>query len=136
MHLISAVLVLVFGAATLILHDVRFIQWKATVFYWSSRWCSRGSVWIGRRRCSNAARQGVARGHHRAAGDVARTAPGVGGVLRGARRREHLGRVQHERERLGELQGLDRRPAGLRLHRRWLTCWLLRGYQPNEGTAT
>ncbi len=31
---LSAVLVWVFGAATLILHDIRFIQWKPTVFYW------------------------------------------------------------------------------------------------------
>jgi intracellular septation protein len=31
MHLISAILVWVFGTVTLILHDVRFIQWKATV---------------------------------------------------------------------------------------------------------
>jgi intracellular septation protein len=34
MHLVSAVLVWVFGIATLLLRDVRFIQWKATVFYW------------------------------------------------------------------------------------------------------
>jgi intracellular septation protein len=34
MHLISAALVWVFGVATLILRDARFIQWKATVFYW------------------------------------------------------------------------------------------------------
>ena len=34
MHLILAVLVWVFGTATLILHDVRFLQWKASVFYW------------------------------------------------------------------------------------------------------
>ena len=41
MHLVSAVLVWVFGAATLLLQDVRFIQWKATVFYWmvaAGRW--------------------------------------------------------------------------------------------------
>jgi intracellular septation protein len=34
MHLVLAVLVWVFGTATLILHDVRFLQWKASVFYW------------------------------------------------------------------------------------------------------
>ncbi len=48
MHLVSAVLVWVFGAATLILHDVRFIQWKATVFYWLTALAVAGSVWIGR----------------------------------------------------------------------------------------
>ena len=34
MHLVLAILVWVFGAATLILHDVRFLQWKASVYYW------------------------------------------------------------------------------------------------------
>src|SRR6185503_12441852 len=34
LHLVLAILVWVFGAATLILHDVRFLQWKASVFYW------------------------------------------------------------------------------------------------------
>jgi intracellular septation protein len=48
MHLISAVLVWIFGAATLILHEVRFIQWKATVFYWLIALVLAGSVWIGR----------------------------------------------------------------------------------------
>jgi intracellular septation protein len=48
MHLLSAVLVWVFGAATLILHDVRFIQLKATVFYWLVAVVLGGSIWIGR----------------------------------------------------------------------------------------
>jgi intracellular septation protein len=48
MHLLSAVLVWVFGAATLLLHDVRFIQWKATVFYWLIALVLAGGVWIGR----------------------------------------------------------------------------------------
>ena len=34
MHALSAVLVFIFGSATLLLHDVRFIQWKPTVFFW------------------------------------------------------------------------------------------------------
>lgn len=49
MHLLSAILVWVFGAATLILHDVRFIQLKATVFYWLVALVVGGSVWIGRK---------------------------------------------------------------------------------------
>ena len=49
MHLISAVLVWVFGTATLILHDVRFIQWKATVFYWLVALVLGGSIWIGKK---------------------------------------------------------------------------------------
>ena len=48
MHLISAILVWVFGTATLILHDVRFIQWKATIFYWLIAVVLAGSVWIGK----------------------------------------------------------------------------------------
>jgi intracellular septation protein len=48
MHGISAVLVLVFGAATLILHDKRFIQWKPTVFYWLVSICLLGSLWVGK----------------------------------------------------------------------------------------
>jgi intracellular septation protein len=48
MHLLSTVLVWVFGAATLILHNARFIQWKATVFYWLLAVVLAGSIWIGR----------------------------------------------------------------------------------------
>jgi len=48
MHGLSAVLVWVFGAATLILHDIRFIQWKPTVFYWLVAVTFLGSMWIGR----------------------------------------------------------------------------------------
>jgi intracellular septation protein len=48
MHLVSAILVLVFGTATLLLREVRFIQWKATVFYWLVALALAGTVWIGR----------------------------------------------------------------------------------------
>jgi intracellular septation protein len=48
MHLISAGLVWVFGIATLLLRDVRFIQWKATVFYWLVALAIGGTVWIGK----------------------------------------------------------------------------------------
>jgi intracellular septation protein len=48
MHLILAVLVWVFGAATLILHDVRFLQWKASVFYWIAGLVLAGSAFIGK----------------------------------------------------------------------------------------
>lgn len=47
MHLISAVLVFVFGSATLLLHDQRFIQWKPTVMFWALAVAFAGSVWIG-----------------------------------------------------------------------------------------
>ncbi len=48
MHLGSAVLVWVFGTATLLLRDVRFIQWKATVFYWLVALVFAGSLFIGK----------------------------------------------------------------------------------------
>ncbi|HEY6484417.1 MAG TPA: inner membrane-spanning protein YciB [Steroidobacteraceae bacterium] len=49
MHALSAVLVALFGAATLLLHDQRFIQWKPTVFFWIASVAFLGSFWIGER---------------------------------------------------------------------------------------
>ena len=49
MHSLSAVLVLVFGAATLALHNPLFIQWKPTVFFWLVSLAFLGSAWIGER---------------------------------------------------------------------------------------
>jgi len=48
MHGISTVLVLLFGTATLLLHDQRFIQWKPTVFFWLLSVALLGSMWIGK----------------------------------------------------------------------------------------
>jgi intracellular septation protein len=48
MHAASAVLVFLFGAATLILHNQRFIQWKPTVFFWLLSIALLGSMWIGK----------------------------------------------------------------------------------------
>lgn len=48
MHGISAVLVFAFGAATLILHNQRFIQWKPTVFFWLLSVALFASMWIGK----------------------------------------------------------------------------------------
>jgi intracellular septation protein len=48
MHLILALLVWVFGAATLILQDVRFLQWKASLFYWVTGLALAGSAFIGK----------------------------------------------------------------------------------------
>jgi intracellular septation protein len=48
MHGISTVLVFLFGAATLILHNQRFIQWKPTVFFWLLSVALLGSMWIGK----------------------------------------------------------------------------------------
>jgi len=49
MHLALTILVLVFGAATLILRDVRFLQWKASVIYWLIGILFAGSIWIGKK---------------------------------------------------------------------------------------
>ncbi len=48
MHALSALLVFAFGAATLLLRDQRFIQWKPTVFFWLVSVAFLGSFWIGR----------------------------------------------------------------------------------------
>jgi len=48
MHAISTALVLAFGTATLLLHDPRFIKWKATVLYWLLALAFLGSQFIGR----------------------------------------------------------------------------------------
>jgi len=48
MHLMSALLIWIFGAATLILHDPLFIKWKFTVYYWLAAIVLAGSIWIGR----------------------------------------------------------------------------------------
>jgi intracellular septation protein len=47
MHLISAVLVLLLGTATLVLRDARFLQWKPTIFLWLVAVAAAGSGWIG-----------------------------------------------------------------------------------------
>ena len=48
MHALSALLVLIFGAATLLLHNKQFIQWKPTVFFWLASLAFLGSFWIGK----------------------------------------------------------------------------------------
>jgi intracellular septation protein len=49
MHGVSTLLVLIFGAATLLLHNKLFIQWKPTVFFWLTSLAFLGSFWIGKR---------------------------------------------------------------------------------------
>jgi len=47
LHLVSALLVLLLGGATLILHDTRFLKWKPTVFLWLVAVSAIASAWIG-----------------------------------------------------------------------------------------
>jgi len=49
MHLALTIMVLVFGGATLILHDARFLQWKASIVYWLIGVLFAGSVWVGKK---------------------------------------------------------------------------------------
>ncbi len=49
MHGLSALLVLVFGSATLLLHNRLYIQWKPTVFFWLAGASFLASYWIGER---------------------------------------------------------------------------------------
>jgi intracellular septation protein len=46
MHKITLVLVLVFGALTLVLHDERFIKWKPTVLYGAMAIALAVAVWV------------------------------------------------------------------------------------------
>jgi intracellular septation protein len=48
MHLVSTLLVLALGGATLLLRDPRFLKWKPTVFLWLVALTSLLSPWIGR----------------------------------------------------------------------------------------
>src|ERR1700728_22931 len=48
MHLLSALLVLALGSATLILRDPRFLKWKPTVFLWLLPLASLVSPWVSR----------------------------------------------------------------------------------------
>jgi len=47
MHALSTALVLVFGSATLILHDPRFLKVKPTILLWLTALAFLGSQWIG-----------------------------------------------------------------------------------------
>jgi intracellular septation protein len=49
LHALSAVLVLVLGGATLVLHNRLFIQWKPTVLFWLVSVAFVASFWIGER---------------------------------------------------------------------------------------
>jgi intracellular septation protein len=48
MHALSTVLVLVFGTATLLLHDPRFLKLKPTILLWLLALAFLGSQWIGK----------------------------------------------------------------------------------------
>lgn len=47
MHLVTLAVVIVFGGATLLFHDIRFIKWKPTVVMWIFAVVAFGSEYIG-----------------------------------------------------------------------------------------
>jgi len=49
LHALSALLVLLLGTATLLLHNRLFIQWKPTVLFWLVSIAFVASTWIGER---------------------------------------------------------------------------------------
>lgn len=49
MHLVTLVLVIVLGGATLLLHDENFIKWKPTVVNWAFAVAFLGSQFIGKK---------------------------------------------------------------------------------------
>ena len=49
MHWLSLVIIVVFGGATLLLHDETFIKWKPTVLYWLFAAVLAGGVLLARR---------------------------------------------------------------------------------------
>jgi intracellular septation protein len=59
MHVATACVVLVLGAATLLLHDKRFIQWKPTVLLGAAALAFLGSTVIGRRPLARRLLEGV-----------------------------------------------------------------------------
>ena len=50
MHLVTAVIVLVFGGLTLLIGDAEWIKWKVTVVNWLFAAAFLASAWIGERR--------------------------------------------------------------------------------------
>ena len=47
MHVVSTILVLIFGTATLVFHDPRFLKVKPTLLLWITALTFLGSQWIG-----------------------------------------------------------------------------------------
>ena len=59
MHVVTAVVVLILGSATLLLHDKRFIQWKPTVLLGGAAIAFLGSTFIGKQPLARRMLEGV-----------------------------------------------------------------------------
>jgi intracellular septation protein len=58
-HVITAVVAVVLGGATLLLHDARFIQWKPTVLLGAAALAFLGSAFVGRQPLARRMLEGV-----------------------------------------------------------------------------
>ncbi len=116
-HALSGVLVLIFGTATLVLHNSAFIQWKPTVLFWIIGLAFLGSFWIGERTLTERFLAPALEDKLRAGGRVASAERGGRGVLRCRRGAEPCGRPLCERGHLGELQALRAHDPGVRVYR-------------------
>lgn len=59
MHMVTAAVAVALGAATLLLHDKRFIQWKPTVLFGIAALAFIGSAWFSRRPLARRMLEGV-----------------------------------------------------------------------------
>ena len=109
MHLALTIMVLVFGAATLIFHDARFLQWKASIVYWLIGLLFIGSVWIGKKTLlERAIGSGLPRGVSVPASSWRNGSLLIGAFNVAAGIREHLGGEDAQRRGVGLFQSLDR----------------------------
>ena len=65
LHALSALLVMVFGAATLLLHNPRFIQWKPTILFWLLSGAFLASFWLTERTLTERILAAAVEGHLR-----------------------------------------------------------------------
>ena len=134
MHALSAVLVFLFGGATLLLHDQHFIQWKPTVFFWLASIAFLGSFWIGEQHARAAATERSAqrpRGARTRSGVAAPERP-VGLFYAATRATESRGGLQRERAVVGQFQGLRPHPGHARVCGAQVV-WLARRSQDHAG---
>ena len=81
MHALSAVLVLIFGSATLLLHNRLYIQWKPTVLCWLVSAAFVGSFWIGERTLAQRFLGSALEGHMQVSAALWRRANGWSAVF-------------------------------------------------------
>ena len=106
MHALSTVLVLVFGGATLLFHDPRFLKVKPTLLLWLLALAFLGSQWIGRKPLAQRMLEpALPPGTSLPRQQLAARQLGVGGRVRAAGRAQPVRRASCERAGLGVLQG-------------------------------